>query len=102
MLTELEKRIIASIQEDIAVTQRPYLDISKKLGITEETLLENLQSLCQRGFIRRFGATLRHQLLPELPSASSKRRQRLSVPVSDEYNSQIAGRPQLRGSVQQR
>ncbi len=61
MLTELEKKIIASIQEDIAVTDHPYLNISKKLGIAEETLLENLQSLCDRGFIRRFGATLRHQ-----------------------------------------
>ena len=61
MLTELEKKVIASIQEDIAVTDRPYLDIAKKLGISEETLLVSLQSLCSRGFIRRFGATLRHQ-----------------------------------------
>ena len=61
MLTDLEKKIIASIQEDIAVTARPYLNIAKKLGIAEETLLENLQSLCSRGIIRRFGATLRHQ-----------------------------------------
>ena len=61
MLTEIEKKIIASIQEDMPVTERPYLEISKNLGISEETLLENLQSLCNRGFIRRFGATLRHQ-----------------------------------------
>ena len=61
MLTELEKKLIASIQEDIAVIDRPYRDISRKLGISEETLLEKLQSLCARGFIRRFGATLRHQ-----------------------------------------
>jgi DNA-binding Lrp family transcriptional regulator len=61
MLTKLEKKLIASIQKDIAVTERPYLDIAKALGISEETLLEKLQSLCSRGFIRRFGATLRHQ-----------------------------------------
>ena len=61
MLTELEKKLIATIQEDIPVTDRPYLDIAKKLGISEDTLLESLQSLCSRGFIRRFGATLRHQ-----------------------------------------
>ena len=61
MLTELEKKIIASIQEDMAITERPYLEISEKLGITEELLLESLQSLCERGIIRRFGATLRHQ-----------------------------------------
>ena len=61
MLTELEKKIIASIQEDMAVNERPYLEISEKLGIAEETLLESLNSLCDRGIIRRFGATLRHQ-----------------------------------------
>jgi len=61
MLTELEKKIIASIQEDMAITERPYLEISERLGITEEDLLQNLRSLCERGIIRRFGATLRHQ-----------------------------------------
>jgi DNA-binding Lrp family transcriptional regulator len=61
MLTDLEKKIIASIQVDMAITERPYLEISEKLGISEEKLLENLQSLCNRGIIRRFGATLRHR-----------------------------------------
>ena len=61
MLTELEKKIIASIQEDMAITARPYLKISEKLGISEEKLLETLRHLCDRGIIRRFGATLRHQ-----------------------------------------
>ena len=61
MLTDLEKKIIASIQEDMAITERPYLAISEKVEISEEKLLENLQSLCERGIIRRFGATLRHQ-----------------------------------------
>ena len=61
MLTELEKKIIASIQEDLPITARPYLEISMKLGIPEEELLETLQGLCDRGIIRRFGATIRHQ-----------------------------------------
>jgi DNA-binding Lrp family transcriptional regulator len=61
MITEVEKRIIASIQGDIPVTQRPYLEISKKIGITEEELLIILENLVKRGVIRRFGATLRHQ-----------------------------------------
>jgi DNA-binding Lrp family transcriptional regulator len=61
MLTELEKNILASIQEDMAITERPYLDISRRLGISEDELLAAMQSLCDRGVIRRFGATLRHQ-----------------------------------------
>ena len=61
MLTKLEKKIIASLQEDIAVTAQPYLEIADNLGVSEKALLETLQSLCDRGFIRRYGATLRHQ-----------------------------------------
>jgi len=61
MLTELEKKIIASIQEDIDITKRPYRKMSEGLNISEEKFLEVLQNLCDRGVIRRFGATIRHQ-----------------------------------------
>ncbi|MCU0585436.1 MAG: Lrp/AsnC family transcriptional regulator [Desulfobacterales bacterium] len=61
MLTDLEKKIIASIQEDLPITARPFLDIARRLGISEEALLEVLRRLSARGVIRRFGATLRHQ-----------------------------------------
>ncbi len=61
MLTEIEKKIIASIQDDIAVTRRPYLEITERLGIPEDTFLTKLQDLCDRGVVRRFGATLHHQ-----------------------------------------
>ena len=61
MLTELEKKIIASTQQDMAVTDRPYLKIARDLGISETQLLDSLQDLCNRRVIRRFGVTLRHQ-----------------------------------------
>ncbi len=61
MITKIEKKIIASIQGDIPVTQRPYLEISEKIGIEEQELLDILQKLINEGVIRRFGATLRHQ-----------------------------------------
>jgi DNA-binding Lrp family transcriptional regulator len=61
MLTELEKRIIAVIQGDMPVTDRPYAHIAAELGIDEQQLLEALKDLVRRGVIRRFGATLRHQ-----------------------------------------
>ncbi len=61
MLTELEKKIIASIQGNIAITERPYKRIAEKLGISEEAFLDNLKKIRDRGLIRRFGATLRHQ-----------------------------------------
>lgn len=59
--THLEKQIIASIQGDMPITERPYLAIARRLGVTEEVVLETLEDLNRRGVIRRFGATLRHQ-----------------------------------------
>jgi siroheme decarboxylase len=61
MLTEIEKKIIAVIQGDLPISQQPYLDVAEKLGIDEETVLSVLKNLSERGVIRRFGATLRHQ-----------------------------------------
>lgn len=61
MLTELEQKIIAEIQGDIPITEHPFLEIAKKIGISEESLLDTLRRLNDRGMIRRFGATLRHQ-----------------------------------------
>lgn len=60
-LTELEKRVIASIQGDMPITERPYEQIAAAMGIEEEQMLEILRGLVDRGVIRRFGATLRHQ-----------------------------------------
>ena len=43
------------------ISKRPYAELAAKLDITEDTLLETLEDLNQRGVMRRFGATLRHQ-----------------------------------------
>jgi len=61
MLTELEKKVIASIQGDMPVTERPFLEIAGTLGVSEDTVLDVLKTLHDRGVIRRFGATIRHQ-----------------------------------------
>lgn len=60
-LTDLEKQVIALIQEDMPIVERPYMQMADQLGIPESHLLDILQSLVDRGIIRRFGATLRHQ-----------------------------------------
>jgi DNA-binding Lrp family transcriptional regulator len=60
-LTNTEKKVIALIQGDIAITQRPYRLLAEKAGMSEARFLEVLEDLNRRGIIRRFGATLRHQ-----------------------------------------
>jgi len=59
--TDLEKKIIALLQTDIPVVERPFLEMAKQIGITEAEFLQVLKDLNDRGMIRRFGATLKHQ-----------------------------------------
>ena len=61
MLTNLEKKIIALLQRDIPVVKRPFLKMAKQIGITEDQFLAILKDLNDKGLIRRFGATLKHQ-----------------------------------------
>ncbi|MCP3901641.1 MAG: Lrp/AsnC family transcriptional regulator [Desulfobacteraceae bacterium] len=60
-LTQLEKKVIASLQGDIPVIERPFLKLAQDIGITEEEFLKVMNNLDDRGLIRRFGATLKHQ-----------------------------------------
>jgi DNA-binding Lrp family transcriptional regulator len=61
IFTELERKIIALIQGDMPIETHPYRIIAEKAGTTEQTVLSVLRDLNDRGIIRRFGATLRHQ-----------------------------------------
>jgi DNA-binding Lrp family transcriptional regulator len=61
-LTDLDKKIIKEIQTDISITPRPFLDIANKLNIPEEDILKKIEELIDNGYIRRFGATLRHRI----------------------------------------
>ena len=39
MLSELERKIIAAIQGDIPVAERPYQQIAERIGTDEQTVL---------------------------------------------------------------
>ena len=61
MLTDLEKRVILALQRDLEVEPTPFQELADLLGLGEEAVLAAIQSLMEKGYIRRFGATLRHQ-----------------------------------------
>jgi DNA-binding Lrp family transcriptional regulator len=53
--------VILALQRDLEICPRPFLEVADHLGMGEEALLATIRSLMARGYIRRFGATLRHQ-----------------------------------------
>lgn len=62
MLTELEKRVIRALQIDLELSAQPFRPIAEQLGLSEEEVLRIIQELICRGYIRRFGATIRHRI----------------------------------------
>jgi DNA-binding Lrp family transcriptional regulator len=62
MLNEIEKKVIRGLQRDLLISAQPFRDIAQELGLEEEVLVNIIQDLMNRGYIRRFGATIRHRI----------------------------------------
>jgi siroheme decarboxylase len=60
-LSDLEKSIIRELTGDLPVTSQPFAPIAQQLGISQRHLLTIMKRLKNEGYIRRFGATLRHR-----------------------------------------
>jgi DNA-binding Lrp family transcriptional regulator len=61
-LSDFEKQVILALQRDLDISSRPFLELAEQLGASEEKFLAAVRGLVAKGYIRRFGATLRHQL----------------------------------------
>ncbi|MDQ7032174.1 MAG: Lrp/AsnC family transcriptional regulator [Desulfonauticus sp.] len=59
--TRQELLVLKVVQGDLPESPTPFRDIAKSVGISEEAVLQLLIRLKEQGYIRRFGATLRHQ-----------------------------------------
>ena len=60
-MSDLEKSIIRELTGDLPVTSQPFAPIARQLGISQRRLLNIVKRLKDEGYIRRFGATLRHR-----------------------------------------
>ena len=60
-LTTAEKKVARLIQRDIPATDRPFGKLAGIHGLNEEEFLNIILKLFREGFIRKFGAILRHQ-----------------------------------------
>jgi len=61
MLDELDKKIIAIMQEEFPLVPEPYRAIADRIGISEDELLIRLKKYSQSRKIRKMGAVLRHR-----------------------------------------
>lgn len=60
-MTEMERRIIGELQQDLPIAARPYALVAERLSMSEQELLLQVRSMLERGIIRKVGAVLRHR-----------------------------------------
>ncbi len=54
-MDDLDRKIINLLQEGFPLTEEPYADVAKQLGIDESGLLSRLKSLLDEKILSRFG-----------------------------------------------
>ncbi|MDC7711892.1 siroheme decarboxylase subunit beta [Vogesella indigofera] len=62
-LDDGDRRLIAALNEGIALQPRPFASLADACGLAEDEVLQRLQCWIASGVIRRFGMVLRHHEL---------------------------------------
>lgn len=57
-LDRLDRQLLNILQNDFPLSTQPYLDMARKLDMSEDEVLNRIQAMKQSGIIRRTGAIL--------------------------------------------
>ncbi|WP_028829613.1 siroheme decarboxylase subunit beta [Proteocatella sphenisci] len=61
MMDKINQELIKELQGNIPFEENPYEELGKKLGISEDEVIERLQLMKDSNQLKRIGAVLRHQ-----------------------------------------
>ncbi|MBA7618396.1 hypothetical protein ES703_25722 [subsurface metagenome] len=62
-LTKLQKQLSGVLQDGLPICQRPFDDIARFMGITEQTVLQQTTKLKEAGVIRRIAALINYRTI---------------------------------------
>jgi DNA-binding Lrp family transcriptional regulator len=60
---DIERRILAALQEGLSATRTPYADMAGRIGISTNELLAVLRDWKRTGTMRRIGAVVNHLMV---------------------------------------
>jgi DNA-binding Lrp family transcriptional regulator len=63
MLSAIDRRLIAAIQDGLPLVERPFQTVGEAIGLSEDEVIAGLQRLIGDGTIKRFGIVVRHREL---------------------------------------
>jgi len=56
-IESLEQEVLGLIQQEFPITSHPYEELARRLDSTEDEVFSAVQSLCEKGIIRRLGGS---------------------------------------------
>jgi DNA-binding Lrp family transcriptional regulator len=62
-MDDVDRGILNEIQTDFPITQRPYLEIAKRLSLSEGEVIDRVSNLKYEGVIRRIGGNFNSRSL---------------------------------------
>ncbi len=62
-MDEIDKRILEIIQSEYPITSRPYEEVAKMLGLSEDEVFDRVVKMQKEGIIRRIGASFHSRKL---------------------------------------
>lgn len=63
VVSDIDRRLIAAIQEGLPLVPQPYAAIGARIGLDEDQVIAGLRRLIEAGVIKRFGVIVRHREL---------------------------------------
>ncbi|MFM9413419.1 Lrp/AsnC family transcriptional regulator [Peptococcus simiae] len=60
-VTERERAIVRALQNDLPLVPEPYAALAEEMQISEEELMAGIQSLMDKGCLKRISIALRHK-----------------------------------------
>ena len=61
MLNEKSRELLMEAQYDFPITDRPFLELAKRIGTTEDWVIETLRRFKELGLVRRIGALVNYR-----------------------------------------
>lgn len=63
ILSDTDRKILHRLQSNLPLVSRPFLELSKELGIDEETIIERIKFMIDKKFVRRLAPIINTQAM---------------------------------------
>jgi len=59
-LSEQDKLLVGAVAKGLPISSRPYAEIAKQVGMSEQAVIDRIAEFQEAGTIKRFGVIVRH------------------------------------------